>query len=164
MPQHCPTASLRLPTVLALLLQVGMGEETKVFITHIPKTGGASLILDLARYRDRNCPRAIRQRAPKWTHHAPPIPEKCHAFEFISIEAYVVYNQQKFRPFPPAFMYPLLKIKCSYEVTLLDMWSMFACNQCTKLAQFNVLIRTSSSIKYTVWLCWRDHECVDLSV
>lgn len=105
MPQHCPTASLRLPTVLALLLQVGMGDETKVFITHIPKTGGASLILDLARYRDRNCPRAIRQRAPKWTHHAPPIPEKCHAFEFISIEAYVVYNQQKFRPFPASCIF-----------------------------------------------------------
>ena len=34
---------------------------------------------------------------------------------------------------------------------------MFACNQCTKLAQLNVLIRVSSPIQHTVRLCWRDH-------
>lgn len=176
MPQRCPTASLRLPAVVvALLLQIGIRDvlsqtksQTQVFITHIPKTGGASLELDLARYRDRNCPRAIRRSKPKWMHRPSPIPEKCHAgFEFLSFEAYVVYNPLKFNPFlPESYIYPVLRIKSSYKVTLLDIWSMFARNQCTKRAPFNVLIRTSSSIKYTVWLCWRTagHECVDLSV
>lgn len=32
--------------------------------------------------------------------------------------------------------------------------------QCTKLAPFNVLIRVSSPIKYTGWLCRRDLKCV----
>lgn len=51
-----------------------------------------------------------------------------------------------------------LKIKVGCEVTLLEMAHvcMFACNQYIKLAQFNVLIHVSSSIKHTVWLCWRD--------
>ena len=36
---------------------------------------------------------------------------------------------------------------------------MLSCNQCTTLAQLNVHIHVSLPLKYTVWLCRRDHEC-----
>lgn len=52
------------------------------------------------------------------------------------------------------------KVKVGYEVTLLEMEYVCVCNQCTKLAQWNarICIRVSSSIQYTAWLCWQDHE------
>lgn len=46
-------------------------------------------------------------------------------------------------------------------MTLLrDVQSTLSCNQCTKLAQSNVLIRVSSPKNNTIWLCTRDHELV----
>lgn len=35
---------------------------------------------------------------------------------------------------------------------------MCACNQCTTLAQMNVLIRMSWSVHHSAWLCRRDHK------